>query len=95
MGKILEAFANNILNTVETIENHNPQRQKLLEKNMQLYNELLQKLNDEEKNVLEKLLDVISDESCYDAQHNFVRGYYLGTIMTTEIFSEKESFFIK
>lgn len=93
MGKLLKALANNELNTIEIVVTRSQERQKLLDKNQKFYNELVQKLNDEEKNLLEKLLDVISDESYSDIQENFMRGYCLGSMMTTEIFSKQDSFF--
>lgn len=92
MGKILQAFANGELYITEITQKRTPERQKLIEKNLQLYNELNEKLNDDEQKLLQNLLDVISDENYYDTQNNFIRGYCLGTLMTMEIFSEQNSF---
>ena len=92
MGKILQALADSEFYVPETTH-RSPERQKLIKKNQHIYNQLLQKLNDEEKNTLEKLLDIISDENYYDIQNSFIQGYCLGTLMTMEIFSEQNSFF--
>ena len=92
MGKILDAFANNELYTVEIIEKRSPKRQKLVGKSQKFYNKLIQKCNEEEKEILEQLLDAVYDESLCCAQENFVRGYCLGVMMITEVFSEKDTF---
>ncbi|NDO47179.1 DUF6809 family protein [Clostridium sp. MD294] len=92
MGKILQAFADGELYVTEIVQKRTPERQKLIEKNLQLYNELNEKLNDDEQKLLQNLLDVISDENYYDTQNNFIRGYCLGALMTMEILSEQSSF---
>lgn len=92
MGKILDAFAENELYTTEVIEKRSPQRQRLIEKSDELHSKLEQKLNSEDNELLEQLLEVISDESCCYAKENFIRGYRLGILMATEIFSEQDSF---
>lgn len=92
MGKILQAFADGELYVTEIVQKRTPEHQKLIEKNLQLYNQLLQKLNEEEKEIFQNLLNVISDENYYDTQNNFIRGYCLGALMTMEIFSEQNSF---
>ena len=103
MGKILQAFADGELYVTEIVQKRTPEHQKLIEKNLQLYNQLLQKLigffnlvfgelNEEEKEIFQNLLNVISDENYYDTQNNFIRGYCLGALMTMEILSEQNSF---
>lgn len=92
MGKILQAFADGELHVTEIVQKRTPEHQKLIEKNLQLYNQLLQKLNEEEKEIFQNLLNVISDENYYDTQNNFIRGYCLGALMTMEILSEQNSF---
>ena len=92
MGKILDAFVDNELYTTEVIEKRSPQRQRLIEKSDELHSKLEQKLNSEDNELLEQLLEVIFDESYCYAQANFIRGYRLGILMATEIFSEQDSF---
>ena len=92
MGKILDAFAENELYATEVIEKRSPQRQRLIEKSDELHSKLEQKLNSEDNELLEQLLEVIFDESYCYAQANFIRGYRLGILMATEIFSEQDSF---
>ena len=92
MGKILDAFAENELYTTEVIEKRSPQRQRLIEKSDELHSKLEQKLNSEDNELLEQLLEVIFDESYCYAQANFIRVYRLGILMATEIFSEQDSF---
>ena len=46
MGKILQAFADGELYVTEIVQKRTPEHQKLIEKNLQLYNQLLQKLNE-------------------------------------------------
>jgi len=92
MGKILQTFANGELHITEIIQKRTPEHQKLIEKDLQLYNELKKKLKKKKKKLLEDLLDVISDESDCDTKNNFIRGYCLGVLMTIEIFSEQNSF---
>ncbi len=92
MGKLLQALADSEF-YIPKMTQKSPERQKLIKKNEHFYNQLLQKLNDEEKNTLEKLLDIISDENYYDIQNSFIQGYCLGALMTIEIFSEQNSFF--
>lgn len=93
MGRILKAFAGDQLQVIEEIEKRTPERQKLIDKGYQLHTELEQKLSGEERELLEKLLDNISDESCRYAEDKFIRGYRLGVLMTMEVFSEQETFF--
>ncbi|MDE7479111.1 MAG: hypothetical protein K2M91_14425 [Lachnospiraceae bacterium] len=57
-----------------------------------LQGKLEKKLNDEDKELLQKFADTYFDESCCDAHNNFVRGYRLGALMTMEVFWEQDSF---
>lgn len=92
MGKILDAFVENELYTTEVIEKRSPQRQRLIEKSDELHSKLEQKLNSEDNELLEQLLEVIFDESYCYAQANFIRDHRLVILMATEIFSEQDSF---
>lgn len=54
--------------------------------------ELENKLNGEEKVLLDRMLDSISKEWCRYAEQKFVRGYRLGVLMTMEVFEGREDF---
>lgn len=90
MGKILKEFARNNFYTNIQNEKRSPEREKLCDQIFTMQTELEEKLNNEEKKLLNHLIDTISDEnSCY-AQEKFIRGYCLGVLMTMEILSEQE-----
>lgn len=57
-----------------------------------LHNKLEEKLNDEDKALLQKFADTCFDENCCDAHNYFVRGYRLGVLMTMEVFEGQDSF---
>ena len=93
VGRILEAFAGDELHVIPSKEIRSPKRQKLCDKACELREKLKEKLNNEEKELLNELMDVIADENCSYAQSKFIRGYCLGVQMTMEVMSEQETFF--
>ena len=93
MGRILEAFARDELNMIPSEEIRSPKRQKLCEKVCELREKLEEKLNNEEKELLNELMDAVTDENCCYAQSKFIRGYRLGVLMSMEVMSEQETFF--
>lgn len=93
MGRILEAFAEDELHVIPSEEIRSPKHQKLNDKVCELQEKLEEKLNNEEKELLSELMDVMSDENCCYAQSKFIRGYRLGSLMTMEIMSGQETFF--
>lgn len=86
MGRILEAFSEGRLCADEKEENRSAAYQRLCERSFRLHDELEEKLGDEEKALLEGLMDSLLDESSSDSQHSFIRGYRLGVLMTMEVF---------
>ena len=94
MGKILEALLSEQLNLDRDVEAHSPECQKLLEQGEKFQKQLEEKLNDEEKQILECLVGVLFDEGVCYAQNRFVRGYQLGVLLTMEIFLEQDTFLI-
>ena len=92
MGKILDAFVDDQLHVNPVTEKRTSHHQYLCEQVEILHNKLAEKLNDEDKALLQKLTDTYFDESCCDAHNNFVRGYRLGVLMTMEVFSGQDSF---
>ena len=92
MGKILEAFANDELCIEPAYAKLSPQRKKLLDQSGELLTKLNEKLNDEEQELLSRFINTILDENYLYAQDRFIRGYRLGVLMTTEVFSEQDSY---
>ena len=92
MGKILEAFVSDQLHVEPVTEKRTGHHQYLCEQTEKLQNELKEKLNDEDKELLQHLIDTIFAESCCDVTNKFLRGYRLGVLMTMEVFLEQDSF---
>ena len=92
MGKILDAFLDDQLHVNAVTEKRTSHHQYLCEQVEILHNKLAEKLNDEDKALLQKLTDTYFDESCCDAHNYFVRGYRLGVLMTMEVFEGRDSF---
>lgn len=92
MGKILEAFLTDQLRVDSGMERRSPEHQKLCDRGSELQDKLAEKLNDEEKAMLTELVETLFDESCYDSELKFQRGYRLGVLMTAEIFTEQDIF---
>lgn len=95
MDKLLRAFAGEQLQIIEMNETRSPQRKKLIDEGYKLYNELEQKLNSREKDLLERLIDVNSEEKSLYAEDKFIRGYRLGVLMTMEVFAGQDRFFFE
>lgn len=93
MGKILKAFLTDQLRIDDVTGLRTPEHQKICERGYALQKKLSEKLNNEEREILTELVDTLFDESCMDAQKKFERGYRLGVLMTTEIFTEQDIFF--
>ncbi len=93
MERFLRAFANDQLQVFEATETRSPKRKRLLDESYKLHTELEQKLNSEEKELLEHLLDINADENTLYGEDEFIRGYRLGVLMTMEVFAEQDTFF--
>lgn len=92
MGKILQAFVSDQLH-VDAVTEKNRRHKHLCEQAEQLQDKLEEKLNDEEKELLQKLTDTIFDECYCHGMNQLERGYCLGVLMTMEVFQERDSFF--
>lgn len=93
MERFLRAFASDQLQVIEVTETRSPKRKQLIDESYKIQSELEQKLNSEEKELLERLLDINTDENTLYAEDKFIRGYRLGVLMTMEVFAEQEKFF--
>lgn len=92
MGKILQAFLSDQLHVDAVTEKRTRHQQYLCEQMEKLQNGLEQKLNDEDKKLLQELIDTILNESYCDVMNKFERGYRLGVLMTMEVFGGQDSF---
>ncbi len=92
MGKILEAFLTEQLRVDSGTERKSPEHREVSDRGCELQEKLAEKLNDEEKEILPQLVDTLFDESCYDAEMKFQRGFRLGVLMIAEIFAEQDMF---
>lgn len=92
MGEILNAFATEQLRTDSGTEKQDETQKKLNEKSYGLRTELENKLNGEEKVLLDRMMDSMCEEWCRYAEQKFVRGYRLGVLMTMEVFEERDDF---
>lgn len=92
MGEILNAFATEQLRIDSVTETQDEKQKKLDEKSYGLRTELENKLNGEEKVLLGRMLDSMSEEWCRYAEQKFVRGYRLGVLMTMEVFEGRDDF---
>lgn len=93
MGNILDAFAQDELHVIPSEEIRSLRHQKLYDRACELQEKLEEKLNNEEKELFNELMDVMADENCCYAQSKFIRGYRLGTLMTMEVMAGQETFF--
>lgn len=93
MDKFLKAFVNDELRVNAESEKRSPEHQKIVDRGYALHKKLDEKLNDEGKELLEKLVATFNEESCRYAEERFIRGYKIGVMMTMEVFSEQETFF--
>lgn len=92
MGEILNAFATEQLRTDSETEKQDETQKKLNKKSYGLRMELENKLNGEEKVLLDRMFDSMSEEWCRYAEQKFVRGYRLGVLMTMEVFEGRDDF---
>ena len=89
MGKILNAFANDQL-SIGTAK-RTPQHQRLCDKSNRLMEELKQKLQGEELETFNTLMETMFAESYCAENSMFQNAYRLGVLMTMEVFEDYES----
>lgn len=73
-------------------ERRTPEHQALCEKGDELQDQLAEMLNDKQKAILEELVVTLFDESCYNEQIKFERGFRLGVLITSEIYYAQDIF---
>ena len=82
MGNILEAFLTDQLR----VDSGTKRRTTALQER------LAETLNDKQKAILEELVVTLFDESCYNEQIKFERGFRLGVLITSEIYYAQDIF---
>lgn len=92
MGKILEAFLSDQLNLDDMTGNQTTDHQKLCKEGYELHEKLKEKLNNEDKELLKRLVDILFDQGVCYAQSKYLRGYQLGVLMTMEVFEGQGTF---
>ena len=92
MGKILQAFLSDQLHVNAVNEIRSRHHQHLCGQMEKFSDKLEEKLNSEQKELLQKLTDAIFDECYCDVMNKFERGYQLGVLMTMEVFLGRDSF---
>lgn len=92
MGKILKAFVTDQIHIDAIAEKYSPEHKKFYEKSCELCEELEKKLNDDEKKMLDELMEAMfNDGACY-AEEKFIRGYKLGVLITAEVYQGQDDF---
>lgn len=91
MGKILDAFFKDELLVSAAPEKRSPEHQKLCEKSNELIEELKRRLQGEDGELFNALVDTLFAESCCTENNMFQRGYRIGVLMTMEVFEDYDS----
>lgn len=92
MGKLLRAFVTDQLHVDALTEKHSSEYKRNYEKSCELQEELEKKLNDNEKELLDELMDAMfTNGACY-AEEKFIRGFRLGVLMMIEVFEGQNEF---
>lgn len=89
MGKILQALYEGNLLAEPVTEKRSQEYQKACDFTFDLLEELSQKLNEEQKQLLDKFVNALSDEKQYCIADRFIRGYCLGALMMLEIMEKR------
>ena len=94
MTRILEALYSGNLLVEPVIENRSPEHQKAIETAHRLTEALNEKLNAEERKMLDSVTEAMNEESDYFAAERFARGYCLGALMMLEVMEKREELLI-
>ena len=95
MGKFLEAFASGNLRMDCFVTERLPEHDEIDTEASALQEKLAKGLDEEEKVLLEKLVETMNAESGCFGIENLIRGYRLGVIMTTEVYLEQDRYWKK
>lgn len=89
MGRILDALATDNLSLMPSFYEGSAEYRRARNLFADLGEELLTRLNEEEKKLLEDYTSAQADESQIYSVDRFVTGYRLGVLMTMEVFAGK------
>lgn len=90
MGKILDALAFDMLRVEVDVEERSPEHKELNKKVDECQEELGKRLNKEEKELFDKLMNLLSRDSAYYAAERFTYGFRLGARFTAESLLDME-----
>ena len=86
MGRILQALSTGELITEPSIKNVYDEYTKALNTYCDLGDKLLERLNEEEKQLFQEYNNACSDEQNLYSNQRFIAGYRLGVLMMIEVF---------
>lgn len=92
MGKILETFFEGNLFVEPITEKRSKEHKAVCDHAYNLVEELEAKLNSDEKELLDQIVEALNAESQYYAADRFVRGYSLGALMMLEVIEKRDEF---
>lgn len=92
MGKILETFFEGNLLVEPITEKRSKEHKAVCDHAYNLVEELEAKLNSDEKELLDQIVEALNAESQYYAADRFVRGYSLGALMMLEVIEKRDEF---
>lgn len=95
MGKILEALATDNLSLEPAIYKGNTEYQRARNLFADLGEQLLEKLNEEEKKLLDDYTSALSDESHLYSIDRFVTGFKVGVLTMVEVFTGSDGLILQ
>ena len=92
MGKILETFFEGNLFVEPIAEKRTKEHKAVCDHAYNLVEKLDAKLNSDEKELLDQIVEALNAESQYYETDRFVRGYSLGALMMLEVIEKRDEF---
>ena len=92
MRKILETFFEGNLFAEPITEKRTEEHKAACDHAYNLVEKLESKLNSDEKEILDQIVEALNAESQYYATDRFVRGYSLGVLMMLEVIEKRDEF---
>lgn len=92
MGKILETFFEGNLFVEPITEKRTEEHKAVCDHAYNLVEKLDAKLNSDEKELLDQIVEALNAESQYYAADRFARGYSLGALMMLEVIEKRDEF---
>lgn len=95
MGKILEALATDTLSVEPVIYKGNTEYRRARNRFADLGEQLLEKLNEEEKKLLGDYTSAQSDESHLYSVDRFITGFRMGVLTMVEVFTGSDDLILQ